>query len=374
MLKVSEHFIIYKNKRFYSAFPAVVTRSDGNVLCVFRRARDPRWLIRSEAVPDDIKAINFYVDHYDNRSQLTQVVISPDGQQVSEPEILPIDPEVSEQDASLLQLNDGRILLMSNAWYPIPSFFKDVVKHGKESRMGCFFIPWGKFVRFSVDEGKNWSSHEYITPRPGMVDALHADHCDLAVRGQAIEYENEIMLPMYGGNNRPKMACHLFGSKDGGKNWIYKQPFAYDAKHFLHLSEPSLHVCPSGKIVAFIRTNGGDDNLAISESTDGGYIWSYWREFNVQGLPFHPLRLPDNRVLLTYGYRAKPFSIRARILDPECNHIESADEFTIRDGALCGDIGYPWSTILQDGRVLISYYFTTEDGIRHIAGSIIEID
>jgi sialidase-1 len=33
-----------------------------------------------------------------------------------------------------------------------------------------------------------------------------------------------------------------------------------------------------------------------------------------QGHPLHVLRLPDNRELLTYGYRHKPYGIRACIL------------------------------------------------------------
>ena len=86
------------------------------------------------------------------------------------------------------------------------------------------------------------------------------------------------------------------------------------------------------------------------------------------------LRLPDNRVLLIYGYRHQPFGIRARILDPECRDTKTAGEMVLRDDGGTGDLGYPWATIMADGRILVVYYFNQKDGLRHIAGTILEIE
>ena len=92
-----------------------------------------------------------------------------------------------------------------------------------------------------------------------------------------------------------------------------------------------------------------------------------------QGHPLHALRLSDNRVLITYGYRHKPFGIRARILNPECTDFETAPEIVLRDDGGSGDIGYTWAVQLDNNRVLVVYYFNQKNGTRHIAGSILEI-
>ena len=39
-----------------------------------------------------------------------------------------------------------------------------------------------------------------------------------------------------------------------------------------------------------------------------------------------------------------------------------------------GDLGYPWSCLTGDGRVLVVYYFNREGGVRHIAGTFLELD
>ena len=76
-----------------------------------------------------------------------------------------------------------------------------------------------------------------------------------------------------------------------------------------------------------------------------------------QGHPLNALRLPDNRVLLTYGYRHKPHGIRARILNPECKDFDTASEIVLRDDGDNGDIGYTWPVQLDNSRVLVIYYF-----------------
>ncbi|MFN5560739.1 MAG: exo-alpha-sialidase, partial [Opitutaceae bacterium] len=91
------------------------------------------------------------------------------------------------------------------------------------------------------------------------------------------------------------------------------------------------------------------------------------------GHPLHALRLPDNRVLLTYGYRHKPYGIRARVLNAECTDFASAPEMILRDDGGTTDLGYPWSAMIDERRVLVVYYFNRENGRRHIAGSILEL-
>ena len=44
----------------------------------------------------------------------------------------------------------------------------------------------------------------------------------------------------------------------------------------------------------------------------------------------------------------------------------------LREDGGNGDLGYPWATMLPDGRVLVCYYFNKENGTRHIAGTILK--
>jgi hypothetical protein len=78
--------------------------------------------------------------------------------------------------------------------------------------------------------------------------------------------------------------------------------------------------------------------------------------------------------LLVYGYRHEPYGIRARILNPECTDFATAPEIVLRDDGGTTDIGYPWSVQLDENRVLVVYYYNIENGPRHIAGTILEIE
>ncbi len=108
-------------------------------------------------------------------------------------------------------------------------------------------------------------------------------------------------------------------------------------------------------------------------SHDGGVTWEPWQDMGVIGHPYHALRLPDDRVLLVYGYRHEPYGIRARVLDPECTDF-SGEEIVLREDGGSTDIGYPWACLTAEGRVLIVYYFNQENGTRHIAGTYLELE
>ena len=126
--------------------------------------------------------------------------------------------------------------------------------------------------------------------------------------------------------------------------------------------------------MAFLRTDHFGDQACIARSTDGGKTFQKWEGMGFKGHPFHALRLRDNRVLLTYGYRHQPRGIRARILNAECTNFATAPEIVLRNDGGTTDLGYTWSVQLDRKRVLVSYYYNIGTGTRHIAGTIIEID
>jgi sialidase-1 len=130
---------------------------------------------------------------------------------------------------------------------------------------------------------------------------------------------------------------------------------------------------PKGDLVAFLRTARLGDQACIARSSDGGKSFGKWQSMGFKGHPLQATRLPDDRVLLVYGYRHKPYGIRAKVLNPECTDYATAPEFVIREDGGSTDVGYPWAVMLDDHRVLVTYYYNQGNGTRYIAGTILEV-
>ena len=75
-----------------------------------------------------------------------------------------------------------------------------------------------------------------------------------------------------------------------------------------------------------------------------------------EGNPPSLIRLRDGRLCLTYGYRAAPFSIRARLSGDDGR--SWGPELVLRDDGEGRDIGYCRSVPRRDGKVITLYYFT----------------
>jgi hypothetical protein len=164
----------------------------------------------------------------------------------------------------------------------------------------------------------------------------------------------------------------LLISSDKGGTWTCACPVASDPK--VTFNETSIVETPKGDLVAFMRTEDFSDHTAVARSTDHGKSFHPWQDAGFQGHPHYALRLPDKRVLLVYGYRHPPFGVRARILDAECTNFATTKEITLRDDGGNGDLGYPWATMISRNRALVVYYFNLGDGLRHIAGTVLEIN
>ena len=378
MITKLSDLIVYKDPFYYIAFPSCVTLDDGGVLLTCRRALEPRYLLGNDAP----EALANHRSHVEARSHQAVLRLNSDLTPTGPARPVPMNPEAADQDGSLLRLSTGRILLGAFSWYPFPPGFADVVEaggnafHGSADSTGNCYLFWGGFTRYTDDDGVHWTSPAYLPPVPGARDvvpgkrALHGG----AIRGRPAESDGEILLPTYMNRNpEEKTAAFTYASSDNGETWEFRSVTAFDAAGNVDMDEPGFYRTPSGRIICFIRTTGLDDHLVTAESTDNGRTWSSWRKREVIGHPYTAIELPDGRVFLIYGYRHEPFGIRARVLDPECSNLDTAPEFVIRDDGLSGDLGYPWATVLSDGRVLALYYIYDADGLRHIAGSVLEI-
>jgi len=69
--------------------------------------------------------------------------------------------------------------------------------------------------------------------------------------------------------------------------------------------------------------------------------------------------MEDGRLVVTYGYRAVPYGIRARV--SQDNGRSWGEEIHLRDGAWEFDMGYTRTVQRGDGKMVTVYYFTTEE-------------
>lgn len=361
--------IIYKDSLFYSAFPSVVKRPDGEILVAFRRAPDRRLFGQQG------------ISHTDPNSYVV-MVRSRDGETwTKEPELIFAHSLGGSQDPCLLQLNDGTLICTSYVWSLIRPDADSILNRkitlvqGEAKHSPAFTFMGGCLVR-SVDGGEKWKGPIYPASVPANIQVnAWGEPLPAYNRGALYEGKNGRIywaVAAKDSDSPSKTSVYLMTSNDKGLSWNYSAPIAVDKK--ISFNETSIMGTPKGDLVAFLRTaDMPNEYSCIARSTDGGKSFQ-WQSLGFYGYPLHALKLPDNRVLLTYGYRHKPYGIRARILNPECTDFVSAPEFVVRDDGGSGDLGYSWSEMLDQNRVLVVYYFNHNNGTRYIAGTIIEID
>lgn len=355
--------VIYADPTFYSSFPSVVKRPDGELLVAFRRAPARRALGEAKE------------SHVDPNSYLV-MVRSTDGANswTKEPALIYAHAFGGSQDPCLLALRDGTLLCASYGWsFLAPEAAAALKRPVFEIRPGVVFL--GGYLVRSRDGGRTWGSPIYPTHVPMEVHlGTYGRPVPAYNRGALYEGKDGRIFWVVAAHDSAtprKTSNHLLVSEDQGATWRYSAAVAVDAK--VSFNEASVYETPRGDLVAFLRTAGFDDQACIARSSDGGKTFLPWQGMGFKGHPLQALRLADERVLLVYGYRHKPYGIRARILNAECTDFATAPEIVIRTDGGTTDIGYPWSVQLAEKRVLVVYYFNIADGPRHIAGSILEL-
>jgi hypothetical protein len=356
-----EDLVIYKDDKFYSAFPSVVRRSGGELLVAFRRAPERRAFGQGGT------------SHTDPNSYLMLVRSRDGGKSWSQtPELIYANPFGGSQDPCMTQLKDGSILCSSYGWARLQP---DAVSKLKNTyRVGDFVFLGGYLLR-SKDAGHTWQGPIIPPPTPGeaFLDPF-GNPVAAYNRGAMCQARDGKLYWAVAASTSASVhrsETHLFISADEGNTWKYSCRIAGDEK--VTFNETSLYETPKGALVAFMRTADFDDHTVLARSLDRGKTFQPWQDAGFQGHPHFALRLPDKRVLLVYGYRHKPFGIRARVLDPECENITTAPEIVLRADGGNGDLGYPWATMVSKHRVLVVYYFNIADGTRHIAGTMLGI-
>ena len=364
-VKKIKDFIIYKDAQFYSTFPSVIKNDDGEIIVAFRRAPDRKIFKEKGTSHVDPNSYLVFVRSRDNGASWSQ-----------KPELLYAHPFGGSNDPCMIRLRNGEILCTSYGWaFVRDDGLKNLKQPVLANKGGSVFL--GGYILRSTDKGDTWDGPFYPPHIPPEIKySALGDPLPAYNRGALFEgKDGRIFWVVAAGtdpDNLRKTSNYLLISEDKGLTWKYSCPVAVDNK--VAFNETSVYETPKGDIVAFLRTAGLEDQACIARSTDGGKSFGPWKKMGFQGHPLQALRLPDNRVLLVYGYRHIPYGIRARILNAECTDYDTAEEIIIRRDGGSTDIGYPWAVMLDNSHVLVVYYFNIENGTRHIAGSVLEIN
>ena len=369
-LKILSHETLYRDGE-YVAFPNIARLADGTVLCAFRHAKERQQELGR-------------VTHIDPTAR-DVYILSRDGGNTFDRTLHTIcDDEMSEQDPCITVLRDGRVIATYFRWQLVPAGQGPAVfgeerfaRYGRTIFNGLYdTCRCGIAYSISDDNGKTWRDKPTIS-----VDGLPVSGG--SVRGNLLELpDGGLLMPVYGPMMRGKELSRsvLLRSDDRGESFYYYSCIAFDEACQKNYFEPNLFYTAGGKIVALLRTETDVHapdaktkdtylNLHIAVSEDGGKTFGPVRE--IPGLygsnPFYALSLSSGRVLVVYGYRKKPFGIRARLCDAELSDLETAQEIILRDDAPGGDLGYPHAIQQSDGTILVVYYIEGQDGVREIA-------
>ncbi len=125
--------------------------------------------------------------------------------------------------------------------------------------------------------------------------------------------------------------------------------------------EPHLVELPSGRLIAAIRVEERSGTSGMppftvmqTESADGGVTWSVPRWVGFSGSPPHLVRHSSGALVMTYGYREKPFGQRVAISRDEGKSWQG--DWILRGDGPDGDLGYPSTVELADGSLLTVCY------------------
>ncbi len=360
-IKILDENILYENKNFYPAFPSIICLKKNKYLVSFRLA------------PKSEK-------NYSHLHSLSKAIISVvDKNKITTMFEIGENDSAAKQDPQLFRVDDKTILAyyFRYTFHPLneKKLFEDYAFIEYNNTIA---LVDGIGLCISSNNGKTFSKPNIIKLNNGMKH--------FAIRGNMIKVGNEILAAIYAykktknktnkNSRKNKYQCYIIASKDL-INWKIKTllcetEIKNDKK--IEYFEPSL-INYENNIIAFIRTHF--DNrygyTSAAYSNDGGKTFSKPEATNIKGYPLNPLLLKDGKLLLTYGYRLKPYGIRARLLEKIKNidkniieHINDSKEIIIDNLIKNSDCGYPSCINYKDNIICVYYGCNGKSKVRKI--------
>lgn len=231
-------------------------------------------------------------------------------------------------------------------------------------RMADIHVGPSRFY-YSYDRGKTWAGPFRVPDfgTPGI-----AARTDYLVDGP----DSCTVFLTAGKTNRREGRPLAARTTDGGKTWNFLGWIGPEPEGF-SIMPASVRLSENEILVTVRRHEGERRWIAAYLSRDNGTTWEHLNdpvESTGVGNPPSLIKLQDGRLCLTYGYRAGPYSIRAKLSAD--NGRTWSDEYILRDDGCSRDIGYPRTVQRPDGAVVTVYYFCdpTTGPERYIAATI----
>lgn len=211
----------------------------------------------------------------------------------------------------------------------------------------------GEWLIRSTDGGRTWSER--------IPTVANSPHGPIQLKDGRLLYPGK---QLWTGEKKIGVA----ESRDDGQTWQWLAEIptrpgdtATADYHELHGVEAA-----DGTLIVQIRNHNAANKgeTLQTESNDGGRTWSVPHSIGVWGLPSHLLRLRDGRLLMSYGHRRPPFGNQARV---SSDHGRTWSEPVIVSGdGAGGDLGYPSTVELGDGRLLTVWYEKLKEAPRAV--------
>lgn len=335
--------VIFRDPERYATFPDVKRlSSDGRLLCVFRDA----------SFPDRVR-------HIEADARIVGSLSRDGGLTWSKPHVIYDDPHC-QNDPSVSVLSNGRLLMNFFNWVGRSEAYVDEHKPPFARRVdrgewGVYAEPGGVHLLWGGPDPEKWA--EDATRVVGTSAPL------FATSSAVLETDKKtLLLPVYGRSVEQRIdRAYVLRSTDEGKSWSEPILIAADPEKKVAMQEPTLAQVTGGDIVVLMRTAHAGDHLHTTRSSDDGRTWAPAREIPLIGHPADMQVLPDGRLLAVYGYRHKPFGVRACISEDEGITWDRGREIVITDKGGHYDLGYPSVCMADEDHVVVVYYMNGPD-------------
>lgn len=332
---------ISQQAEYYHGWPTLLRRKNGQLIVAYSGGRE---------------------DHVCPFGRVEIIRSSDDGETWSWPEIV-MDSPIDDRDAGLCETGTGTLLLTTftslafqetrrraESWPADRVARWDAVN--RRASAADFESLLGTWMLRSTDGGLSWSK-PYRVP-------LNSPHGPSVVSNGRLLYAGKQLWE----TGKKVGVCE---STDDGQNWKWLSDIptrsgdTAEQYHELHQVQAA-----EGKLVVHIRNHSAQNHRETlqCESSDGGRTWTVPSPIGVWGLPSQLLRLRDGSVLMSYGYRRPPFGNQARISRDQ-GRTWSEPLIISQDGA-GGDLGYPSTVELADGRLVTVWYELRKDSPRAV--------
>jgi sialidase-1 len=317
------------NTKAFCGWPTMIRNSKGELLVVYSGAREA---------------------HICPFGRVELVRSSDEGKTWSHPQVI-LDTPIDDRDAGILETNKGTLLVttFTSLVYQKSKGYSQAhwqaMERGVTQAQRAALL--GAWMLRSTDGGLTWSQ-PYRVP----VTSPHGP----------IQLKDGRQL--YPGKRYPEASGEIGValSSDDGVSWKWLATIPsrpgdrHEDYHELHGVETA-----DGRIVVQIRNHNkaNAQETLQTESKDGGKSWSVPQAIGVWGLPSHLLRLKNDALVMSYGYRRAPRGNHLRI---SRDHGRTWSEPVVLSEDGTGDLGYPSTVELANGELMALWYEVMKPG------------